>query len=152
MKLSEWILRSREERTAHIDLSTPCEFDAPVRNKHILLNHLSIDDDCPNWTEAKIHRCHLCSCGRRKGGCVNPKHFYFGTASENQLDTNPEWRKQRSRKCGTASKGTHPKLDRVIASLPQVEGLSSRKAAEILGVTHHTVLRARRVYFAKKKT
>jgi len=151
MKLSEWILRPREERIAHIDLSTPCELGGPTRSKHVLINYHSLEDDVDNWCKARIHRCHLCECGRRKGSCSNPQHFYFGTASENQLDTDPEWRKKRSHRSGSAKK-VHPILDHVIASLPQVEGLSSRKAAEVLGVSHFTIQRARRVYFAKKKT
>ena len=95
-KLSDYILKSREERTAHIDLTTECEpCGSGARKKHILLDFLQLTNDVENWTTARIHRCHLCEHGRRNGWCINPRHFYFGTASENQMDLPLGFRQSR---------------------------------------------------------
>ncbi len=144
MKLSEWMQLSREERTAHIDLSTPCQPDGSWhRNKHVLLDFHELENDYDNWMTSRVHRCHLCECGSRKGNCNNPQHFYFGTASENHLDTDPEWRKRRSAAAGAASKGnswssTAEARKRFLTDEP--EG-SSRELAEVYGVSHATIQR-----------
>lgn len=104
-KLSEFMLLSREERTAHIDLTTPCDFTRSGKNKVHLVRDLGLEDDVENWITARIHRCHLCECGRRNGNCANPRHMYFGTAQENTFDLTKEFRQARSSRAGSASKG-----------------------------------------------
>jgi hypothetical protein len=101
ISLSDYILKSREERIAHIDLSTDCELGT-FRSRSRggldgLFSLIGVEDDIENWTVARIHCCHLCDCGRRKGECGNPRHIYIGTASENSLDLPKDFRVQRAR-------------------------------------------------------
>lgn len=95
MKLSEYILKPREERIAHIDKLTDCilgNTNARNRAKKALLEKLSLEDDVGNWKIGKIELCHLCPCGSNNGWCENPEHLYIGTKSENSLDRTPESR------------------------------------------------------------
>ncbi len=105
MNLSEYILLSRGERTAHIDLSTPC--DLPVtketssksRCRRNLMSYLGVEKDVKNLAKAKIHTCHLCDNNSVSGSvCVNPRHVYLGTSMENHLDKPPESRSEAARK------------------------------------------------------
>lgn len=95
MKLSEYILRPREVRIAHIDCSTPCDLqgERAKRDKQSILGFLGLENDVPDWKEAGIHRCHLCKCDSQNGWCANRLHYYIGTSSENTKDfltANPE--------------------------------------------------------------
>lgn len=92
--LSEWMELSREERTRHIDLSSPCEAqEGSIGGRSAialkaLLEHHGLTNDIGNRTTAKGgHICHLCEHGSTNGFCVNPEHIYFGTAAENRQDT-----------------------------------------------------------------
>ncbi len=61
-----------------------------------LLKYLKLNKDIPGYN---AQCCHLCNSHSRSGFvCVNPEHLYFGTASENQLDLDPETRKSRAEK------------------------------------------------------
>jgi hypothetical protein len=82
MELSEM---SREERTAHVDLMSPCQID---KSKHHYRNAL-ID-----FTGIKPDRtwlaCHLCQNDSQSDKpCRNPLHIYWGTKTENLTDVCP---------------------------------------------------------------
>jgi len=89
MNLSEWILRSREERMKHCDLSTPCVFD-PRKNRGlargICFDFLGVKNDVGNLRTAGIGVNHMCENDTDRGRCVNPLHLMIGTKSENSLD------------------------------------------------------------------
>ena len=86
-KLSDWILRSREERTAHIDLTTPCDTSMSQKpGKEHFFSVFGFVNDIDNWKKAKVEFCHLCECHSRNGWCVNPMHLYIGTTQENKMD------------------------------------------------------------------
>lgn len=152
-KLSDYILKSREERTAHIDLTTECVLGGDGhRKKHILLDYLQLTNDVDNWTRARIHRCHMCEHGRRNGWCVNPQHFYFGTASENQLDLPKEFRVKRGSLSSTKSqpwsstKEAKSRFFQDCSDNPCVLAQTSRELAEVYKVSHFTIQRWKRDY------
>jgi hypothetical protein len=75
----EFIKLSREERTSHLDLDSPCDMRGG-ESKHfkgLLAHHL-------NTTIPKgfIYLCHAC----HNGGCSNVKHLYWGTPKDNRRD------------------------------------------------------------------
>lgn len=151
--LSDYILLSKEERTAHIDLSTECEpCGSGHRKKHILLDYLQLTNDVENWTTARIHRCHLCEHGRRNGWCINPRHFYFGTASENQLDLPKEFRQHRGSLSSTkgqpwaSTKEAKSQFFQDCLDNADILILGSRQLAETYGVSHFTIQRWKRDY------
>lgn len=78
--LHEYILKTQEERQAHIDLSDPClELGADSQESRALMAlHLRVF----LTKQVKVHLCH--ACGNAK--CSNPKHLYWGTPRENTLD------------------------------------------------------------------
>lgn len=88
MKLSDYILLSREERTAHIDLSTPCDVRSHrcKERKEVILELLGVEDDVSNWFVGGVRNCHLCECDSTNGYCLNPLHFYVGTQKDNTRD------------------------------------------------------------------
>jgi hypothetical protein len=111
MMLSDYILKTREERTAHIDLNEPCDnaSGGQQRNKQLftsLCRLLRVECDIANRVEAKIDVCHLC----RSEKCRNPKHAYLGTRTENIGDISPDKRSERIRK-GHASKTPKERSD-----------------------------------------
>lgn len=83
--IEEYITRSREERQRHIDLTDLCvERGGPQKGGLSsyckgLMAHL-LDTTIPSGH--KIHVCHACNNEK----CSNPKHLYWGTASENSHD------------------------------------------------------------------
>lgn len=96
MKLSEFMQLSREERSAHIDLTTPCDLSRKRGiSKKMMLAFFELENDIENWITGRIHRCHLCECGRGRGECSNPRHIYYGTPSENTLDLTADFRERR---------------------------------------------------------
>ena len=78
-------MRTHEERTAHIDLSGPCVRvtrgigTKPKRARKALAELTGHTDD-------EAHICHRCEHGSQNGYCLNPKHFYLGTVTENRHD------------------------------------------------------------------
>lgn len=88
--LSDYILRPREERTAHIDLGSSCRhsrrspsgtYNRPAKDD--ILKYLGIEDDIGAWQKAGICRSHLCPSDSHNGWCRNPQHYYLATWSEN---------------------------------------------------------------------
>lgn len=160
MNLSDYILLPREKRIAHIDLATPCELDKRSQYiKDALVDFFGLENDVENWVNGKIHQCHLCESGRRKGHCGNPLHIYLGTASENHLDTDAEWRKERSHKAGSASKGTPwsktaKKKEKFLIDLlndPSLYKVSSRKLGTQYEVSHNTIQMWKREFTSERK-
>ena len=119
MNIEEYVdNKSRVERTAHINLNTPCQ-DAyakrswknikkgdPITKKITGMHHarenLKELLGLSGKTSYVIHSCHLCDHNTKHGGvCVNPHHLYFGTVKENWEDKPEEVRRE------IASKGAH---------------------------------------------
>ena len=86
---------------AHIDLSSPCQFDYWRTATHF--DFFEVEDDVRNW-RGKIGRNHLCVNDTQCGGpiCTNPLHWYYGTNKENMLDV-PD--KERFKVGGRKNKG-----------------------------------------------
>ena len=86
--VQEYIKLSREERTAHLNLSEECIEIGGGDSRHYrgLLAHF-LKTTIPSGM--KIHLCHACNVH----GCSNPRHLYWGTAGENAADTrkNGKW-------------------------------------------------------------
>lgn len=102
MKLSEYILLSKEERMSHIDLSSPCVLNPTNRNpdKCGILGFLAVEDDMGNWKKGHVERCHCCDHHSTNGWCINPRHMYIGTPSENKHDQPEEVLKESGRLLG----------------------------------------------------
>ena len=113
-KLAEYLQLSREERTAHVDLSTACVLDGvkggarQKAGRKALLTLLGVEDDVADWRTEKVCCAHLCGHHSKNGWCTNPLHLYVGTVWENAHDTPEVVRKERSRK---ASEATHREKD-----------------------------------------
>ncbi len=107
LKLTEYLQKSRDERTVHVDLSTPCVLDEKVgsttqskRGREALLKRLGVEDDVVDWRSERVCCAHLCEHDSQRGWCTNPLHLYLGTPSENSFDLPEEVRKARSVKAG----------------------------------------------------
>jgi hypothetical protein len=118
MNVSEYIKLPREERTVHIDLSTPCVVDESVgvltrkrRGREALAKKLGLKYDSQTWLSAKVHCAHLCEHHSVNGWCENPEHIYLATALENHHDKPVEIRKNSAQIAGNAAvkkqKGVH---------------------------------------------
>lgn len=83
--IKEYILKSKQDRQSHLDLSLPCiERGGPCNGGLSsyckgLMAHI-LDTTIPSGH--KIHICHACNNDR----CSNPFHLYWGTAKENRHD------------------------------------------------------------------
>ena len=75
------MMMSLEERKKHINLHEKCEF-RNVKHRQECRGILAyyLDTTLPNKNVGRI--CHACG----NGDCCNPKHMYWGTASENMHD------------------------------------------------------------------
>ena len=100
----------REVRQSHLDLTTPCDLDPKVkpgarrhRLKRDLLRLLNLENDVPNWRDARLCLTHQCEHHSLNGCCSNPLHVSFGTWVENQFDVALERRVARGRKAGAAT-------------------------------------------------
>ncbi len=80
INIDEYILKTKQERTAHIDLSQKCieSKNRTSKTKKILSEFL--DTNIPSGY--KIILCHACNNEK----CLNPKHLYWGTQYENIVD------------------------------------------------------------------
>jgi hypothetical protein len=100
MNLSEL---TRTERTAHVDLSTPCQLtdkNISSAHRHALIDFLGIKPD-RTWSA-----CHLCKNHSKSGKpCRNPLHLYWGKQSENVRDVCPTTGLTSAEKTGEALKG-----------------------------------------------
>ena len=93
---------SREERTTHVDLTTECQCvkaTASRRSLKPLRDYLGLENDVKNRKkDGGVIVCHLCpnnsSC--LENLCVNPRHLYFGTYTENEYDKPCETRRSNA--------------------------------------------------------
>lgn len=80
LDIYEFITWTKEERQAHLDLSSPCIFRGTNSTEcRGLLAH-ALNTSVPRGRF--IHCCHACHDGR----CSNWRHLYWGTAAENADD------------------------------------------------------------------
>jgi len=78
--IDEYILSSKNERQLHLHLEESCiELGTNSQQCRALLAHY-LNTTVPKGM--KIHLCHACHNGK----CSNPRHLYWGTCKENQLD------------------------------------------------------------------
>lgn len=78
--IEEYMKRSKDERQKHLNLNDACiERGGNSHQCRVLLAHV-LDTSIPKGM--KIHLCHACYNDK----CNNPKHLYWGTASENHQD------------------------------------------------------------------
>lgn len=87
MNLTEYVRLPIEERQAHLDLSAPCQLEKRrkwTHQKDQLLQQFNVTNDSSNWLHAGIHRCHACiNDSQGPLVCLNPKHWWIGTSTEN---------------------------------------------------------------------
>ena len=76
--VEQWIKESREERTKHLDLSSPCIERGGNSTVHRGVLAQYLDTNFPS----KVDLCHACHNEK----CSNPKHLYWGTRKENMQD------------------------------------------------------------------
>lgn len=79
--IKDYILKTREERMSHIDLSEDCiptkTGNRSQKCRNILSDYLGVT--LPQGS--KIMCCHACN----NTACLNPRHMYWGTALENTI-------------------------------------------------------------------
>lgn len=80
LTVEKYILQSQQERQKHLDLKLPCLERGGHGTQYRGVLAQFLDTDMPKVRT--IHCCHACGNGK----CSNPKHLYWGTASENRLD------------------------------------------------------------------
>lgn len=81
IEISEYMQRSRDERTSHLDLSESCGMNGGTgSNQYKGLLAYFLGTKIP--TNEKVHLCHACGEAR----CSNVKHLYWGTPRENAAD------------------------------------------------------------------
>jgi hypothetical protein len=81
--INEYIVRPRDERRAHLDLSVSCSLIGGYDSREyrgLLAHHLKTT--IPTKTLVKICPCHAC----HQHGCSNVLHLYWGTARDNMQD------------------------------------------------------------------
>ena len=113
MHISDYVNNNtQQQRQTHIDLSSPCMVAVAKQTNHYVkkgdpvkrgaagktaMNNLLSYLGLTGKTNRNIHTCHKCKNGSTSHDlCVNPKHLYFGTPSENELDKPPELRKKNA--------------------------------------------------------
>ena len=83
----EYMTLSQTERQQHLDLSEPCvEIGGNSIQFRALLAH-TVKSKIPQKREAVL--CHAC----HNSACSNPRHLYWGTYSENLVDSFKNGRK-----------------------------------------------------------
>ena len=89
MLLSDYKQLPRETRTAHINLSTPCEPSRPyetcLQRKSTFKTSKTSSDLTNDISDRRKgpHCLHHCEHDSSHGWCTNPLHISFGSASEN---------------------------------------------------------------------
>jgi ABC-type taurine transport system substrate-binding protein len=94
--MSEYILKTREDREKHIDLTSDCiltksyDWKNPVK-RAVLQSQLGVVRDV-NMVDAKVCCRHLCTHNTeyaKEHGviCMNPLHVAIGTYAENKQDS-----------------------------------------------------------------
>lgn len=80
IKVEEWLKESLEVRLSHIDMSEECleRGGGSTEHRGVLAHFLGT-----TFPRGKAHLCHYCGNGK----CSNPKHLYWGTPRENNLDS-----------------------------------------------------------------
>lgn len=78
--MEDYIQLPVEQRKAHLKLDEPCleRGGYGASNRGVLMQFLGTTHP----TSCKTHCCHACNNAK----CSNPRHLYWGTASENRLD------------------------------------------------------------------
>ena len=80
--LSDYMLKDRDERQAHLDFSQPClEIGSDSKGSRALLAVL-LNTTAEGLGKGNGYLCHACHNSK----CSNPYHHYFGTPSENSFD------------------------------------------------------------------
>lgn len=79
-QIEQYMLKSRDERRAHLSLIEPCD-ERGGRSKEFrgLLAHY-LNTTVPRGYS--IYLCHSCN----NDGCSNPRHLYWGTPTDNTTD------------------------------------------------------------------
>lgn len=87
LDIIEYIKLPKKHRQNHLQLAQPC-IERGGQSTYLkgLLAHL-MDTTIPSGK--KIHVCHACHNSK----CSNPHHLYWGTASENKIDSDNNGRK-----------------------------------------------------------
>lgn len=87
--LSNYMKLSYDERTQHVDLSTPCVLTGTRRSNHArfqLLLRFELVNDVEHWSRKPgVCLCHHCEHDSANGWCTNPLHLHLGTTQENYL-------------------------------------------------------------------
>ena len=140
MSLDKFMWLTRAERMAHLDLTTPCEFDGESvttrgrRGRLSLLKLLGLTDDWVGPKHKNCVTCHVCGYGSNKGWCTNPKHMYYGRKWEDHMLDKTSTSRKRAGGPNFKSKGGHKTTNaQVWASL--IDGYKSTAA----GVARHHV-------------
>lgn len=122
MNITDYILLPIEERKAHIDLTLPCILDRRrkwTHQKNALLDWFNVTNNSANWLYDGIHRCHACSNDSQASQvCINPKHWWIGTASENMM-SRPLEKRQAG---GKATKGVPKSLKSISKRVEKLRG------------------------------
>lgn len=99
--LSNYMKLSYDERTQHVDLSTPCVLEGRHRSSHArfqLLLLFELVNDVEYWSlKPGVQLCHHCEHDSSNGWCTNPLHLHLGTTQENYLMRPLEQRMEQAR-------------------------------------------------------
>ena len=80
--LSEFILKSSEERKSHLDLKSLCDEYGCTHSDYRAVLAWYLNTTCDRMGRKVGICCH--ACGNRK--CGNPLHLYWGSQKENMQD------------------------------------------------------------------
>ena len=89
MNIKQYIKLTKSLRQSHVDLKDACINNGKRMEdaKDNLLSFHNIENF--SGLAERVDTCHLCINGSTKPNgfiCQNPKHMYFGTRSENNMD------------------------------------------------------------------
>jgi hypothetical protein len=100
MSLTEHSFLDFSERTSHIDLDSPCQYDGPKSMKpstgfNNLITFLGLTPDVVNRHDSGVFCLHHCPNDSNHGWCTNPRHLSFGSPLENTNMIDPSVLSQR---------------------------------------------------------